>query len=119
MAENLGRKVTLHPKTNPSRIEKGSDGRYQLFYIGSDGGEASVTVDQVMMATGRTPKTKGLGLEVRLWARTYRVRGCKFCQAGRNSAGAALHRCHCGARASFAAPRRIPTSSCPTKATCK
>lgn len=65
VAENLGTKATLHSGTNPVRIEKMGSGEYVLVYKGSDGAEASITVDAVMMATGRTPRTDGLGLEVR------------------------------------------------------
>lgn len=63
VAENLGTKATLHSGTNPVRIEKMGSGEYALVYKGSDGAEASITVDAVMMATGRTPRTDGLGLE--------------------------------------------------------
>ena len=64
VAENLGTKATLHAGTNPVRVEKMESGEYTLVYKGSDGVEASIVVDAVMMATGRTPRTDGLGLEV-------------------------------------------------------
>lgn len=64
VAENLGSNATLHSETNPVRIEKMDSGEFTLVYKGSDGVEASIVVDAVMMATGRTPRTAGLGLEV-------------------------------------------------------
>eukprot|EP00892_Ulva_mutabilis_P003423 jgi/Ulvmu1/1452/UM011_0182.1 len=62
VAENLQRKVSCHPGTNPVSIEKIPSGELQLTYKGS-GAEETIMVDQVMMATGRTPNTKKLGLE--------------------------------------------------------
>ena len=63
VAENLGTKTTLHPGSNPVRIDKAENGEFTLVYTGSEG-EASIVVDAVMMATGRTPRTAGIGLEV-------------------------------------------------------
>ena len=63
VAENLQRKVACHPGTNPVGIEKLPSGELKLTYKGS-GAEETIVVDQVMMATGRTPNTQHLGLEV-------------------------------------------------------
>lgn len=63
VAENLQRKVACHPGTNPVSIEKLPSGELKLTYKGS-GAEETIVVDQVMMATGRTPNTQHLGLEV-------------------------------------------------------
>lgn len=65
VAENLQRKVACHPGTNPVSIEKLPSGELKLTYKGS-GSEETIVVDQVMMATGRTPNTQKLGLEVSL-----------------------------------------------------
>jgi pyruvate/2-oxoglutarate dehydrogenase complex dihydrolipoamide dehydrogenase (E3) component len=65
VAENLARKVSLHPATNPVSIEKLPSGEFNFTYKGKDGQHSAVVVDQVMMATGRTPRTANLGLEVR------------------------------------------------------
>ena len=50
--------VDLRPQTLPARIDRTSDG---LVVSLSDG--SSVTVDQALVATGRAPHVKGLGLE--------------------------------------------------------
>lgn len=51
--------VTLHFNSNLASIEKASDGK--LIAQFEDGHQESV--DQIMYATGRIPKTQGLGLE--------------------------------------------------------
>lgn len=63
VAENLGRRATLHPETNPVSVEKLDDGTFKFTYVDGKEQNHSIVVDQVMMATGRSPKTDGLGLE--------------------------------------------------------
>ena len=56
--------VTIHLHTSPTKIEKDSAGKLTLSSKTKDGEENSLAeVDQVLFATGRKPKTKGIGLE--------------------------------------------------------
>lgn len=60
--ERLG--VRLHRRTNPTRIERGANGKLRVAYRDDAGNEGSVSdVDHVIWATGRTPETRGMGLE--------------------------------------------------------
>lgn len=60
--ERLG--VKLHKRTNPSKIERSSDGKLTVTYKDDAGKESSVSgVDHLIWATGRTPETHGIGLE--------------------------------------------------------
>lgn len=62
--ENLGKKgVVCHPGTLPTKVTPKEGGSYVVTYKKNDGTEGELEVGQVMMATGREPKTKGLGLE--------------------------------------------------------
>ena len=50
--------------STPRRVTRQPDGRLTYAYTSQDGTEGEVTdCDQVLMATGRTPNTQGLGLE--------------------------------------------------------
>lgn len=63
IVESLGkRNITIHPGSVPTKIEKLQDGSFLLHYKGADG-EHTLPAALVMMATGRKPKTAGLGLE--------------------------------------------------------
>lgn len=54
----------LHPHTNPLEVRKAGDGTLTVVLKGKDGQTSELTgADQVLMATGRVPKTQGLGLE--------------------------------------------------------
>lgn len=54
----------LHPHTNPVEVRKAGDGTLTVVLKGKDGQTSELTgADQVLMATGRVPKTQGLGLE--------------------------------------------------------
>jgi glutathione reductase (NADPH) len=60
VARNLtGRGVHVHPSTNPTKIEKIGEGKYVVHTDKGDKIETGV----VLFATGRLPKTQGLGLE--------------------------------------------------------
>lgn len=62
--ENLEKRgIALHPTSTPTRIEKHADHDYTLFYKDNDGQEHSLKCALVMMATGRKPRLRGLGLE--------------------------------------------------------
>lgn len=61
--ENLEKRgVTLHPGQLPTKIEKLPDGSFSVTVKGPEG-ERTVEVGLVMMATGRKPKSAGIGLE--------------------------------------------------------
>eukprot|EP00198_Chlamydomonas_reinhardtii_P005364 XP_001694700.1 glutathione reductase [Chlamydomonas reinhardtii] len=54
----------LHAGCNPVSVSKQPNGKLSLVVKGPDGATSTLTdLDQVMMATGRVPKTSGLGLE--------------------------------------------------------
>ncbi|KAG2453963.1 hypothetical protein HYH02_001010 [Chlamydomonas schloesseri] len=54
----------LHHSSNPVSVSKQANGKLSLVVKGPDGATSTLTdLDQVMMATGRVPKTSGLGLE--------------------------------------------------------
>lgn len=55
------------------RIVKHDEGHYTVSYKSPDGPEQCMEVGLVMMATGRSPRAQGLGLEVRL---KYLVNAC-------------------------------------------
>lgn len=78
VAENLVKRgVTTHPECHPQRIEKLEDGSLLLHYTDAGGASATLACGAVLMATGRLPRTRGLGLEdagVELDPRTSAVR---------------------------------------------
>jgi len=76
VAENLARRATLHAGCNPVRVERREDGALDFTWKDGNSAEHTMAVDQVMMATGRHPKTQQLGLEVR-------ARGSTACHARR------------------------------------
>ncbi|KAG2495814.1 hypothetical protein HYH03_006055 [Edaphochlamys debaryana] len=55
----------LHPSVNPVSVQRQPDGKLSLTVKAVEGGATTTLtdLDQVMMATGRAPKTQGLGLE--------------------------------------------------------
>ncbi|KEY67436.1 hypothetical protein S7711_05964 [Stachybotrys chartarum IBT 7711] len=60
--ERLG--VKLHKQSTATKIEKRSDGKLDVTYKDASGSETTVTeVDHLIWAVGRTPETKGIGLE--------------------------------------------------------
>jgi len=64
--ENLGKKgITCHPGKLPTKVTPKDGGGYVVDWkaSGEDGGEGQLEVGLVMMATGREPKSKGIGLE--------------------------------------------------------
>ena len=83
-----GRGLRLHPEFNPERIEKQADGTLTL-HLKSKSGETTVLegLDQVLMATGRKPNTRGLGLEdVRACLHTALI-DCDWCCTANLSRG--------------------------------
>ncbi|WIA38411.1 hypothetical protein OEZ86_001737 [Tetradesmus obliquus] len=64
VAENLTKRgVVCHGGHLPTKIVKHDEGHYTVSYKSPDGPEQSMEVGLVMMATGRSPRTQGLGLE--------------------------------------------------------
>jgi glutathione reductase (NADPH) len=60
--ERLG--VKLHKKSQATKVEKGADGKLSVTYKDDSGNESTVTdVDELIWAIGRTPETRGIGLE--------------------------------------------------------
>lgn len=60
--ERLG--VHLHKRTNVSKVEKDANGKLTVTYKDDSGNETSVSdVDHLIWAIGRTPVTRGIGLE--------------------------------------------------------
>ncbi|KAM3449898.1 hypothetical protein MY3296_006508 [Beauveria thailandica] len=60
--ERLG--VKLHKKTNATKIEKGANGKLSVTYKDNAGNETTLSdVDHLIWAVGRTPETRGIGLE--------------------------------------------------------
>ncbi len=58
--------LQLHSECNPVEVKKQADGRLTCVIKRADGSTEEIKdSDAVMMATGRVPKVKGLGLEVR------------------------------------------------------
>ena len=57
------RGLHMHEGTSPERIVKNDDGSVTLYAKTKDGKEVVETGDHVLMATGRKPNTKNLGLE--------------------------------------------------------
>ena len=54
----------MHPECNPSKIVKNADGTLTLYAKGPGGVEVVIDkCDHVLMATGRKPNVKNLGLE--------------------------------------------------------
>lgn len=64
VAENLQKRgVNLHAGCHPTRIELSADGSYVLHFTDKEGKEQSLKAGKIMMATGRKPSTRGIGLE--------------------------------------------------------
>ena len=60
--ERLG--VKLHKKSQPTSVEKDSNGKLTVTYKDGDGNESKLTdVDDLIWAIGRNPETQGIGLE--------------------------------------------------------
>ncbi|KAF4343177.1 glutathione reductase [Fusarium beomiforme] len=60
--ERLG--VKLHKRSQTSKVEKDSNGKLTVTYKDDQGNESVVgDVDHLIWAIGRTPETKGIGLE--------------------------------------------------------
>ncbi|KAK1251150.1 hypothetical protein MKX07_005705 [Trichoderma sp. CBMAI-0711] len=60
--ERLG--VHLHKQSQATKIEKDANGKLSVTYRDADGNESTVhEVDHLIWAVGRTPLTKGIGLE--------------------------------------------------------
>ncbi|KAG4275631.1 glutathione reductase [Fusarium proliferatum] len=60
--ERLG--VNLHKSSQASKIEKDSNGKLTVTYKDKEGNESVISdVDHLIWAIGRTPETKGIGLE--------------------------------------------------------
>lgn len=60
--ERLG--VKLHKRSQASKVEKDSNGKLTITYKDDQGNESVVSdVDNLIWAIGRTPETKGIGLE--------------------------------------------------------
>eukprot|EP00798_Chlamydomonas_sp_ICE-L_P027078 gene27078-2310_t len=56
--------MKLHPETTPVEVTKQADGKLTLVIKDKDGNNTPLTdIDVVVMATGRSPKVQGLGLE--------------------------------------------------------
>ncbi|KAK9804239.1 hypothetical protein WJX72_002925 [[Myrmecia] bisecta] len=56
--------LNLHPEHSPTKIEKGADGKLTLWAKSKDGQDMKMDdLDHVLMATGRNPNTRNLGLE--------------------------------------------------------
>lgn len=53
----------MHNQVTPERIVKNADGTVTLYARNKDGEEVVQTGDHVLMATGRKPNTKNMGLE--------------------------------------------------------
>ena len=71
MDEDLSKELTKSLKKQGVAIQTGvkvtrvedKDGKKEVFFAGADGAEKSLPADVVLIATGRTPFTTGLGLE--------------------------------------------------------
>lgn len=75
--EMAKRGVIFHRRARPGRLSKLDDGRIEVSLAQGE----SVRVDQVLLATGRTPRTDGIGLEqagVRLGKDGQVLTNCKF-----------------------------------------
>ncbi|KAJ3480316.1 hypothetical protein NLG97_g8101 [Lecanicillium saksenae] len=60
--ERLG--VNLHKQSNATKVEKDANGKLSVTYKDASGAESTVTdVDHLIWAIGRTPETRGIGLE--------------------------------------------------------
>ncbi|RKK06640.1 Glutathione reductase [Fusarium oxysporum] len=60
--ERLG--INLHKSSQASKIEKDSNGKLTVTYKDKEGNESVISdVDHLIWAIGRTPETKGIGLE--------------------------------------------------------
>ncbi|KAF5709713.1 glutathione reductase [Fusarium mundagurra] len=56
--------VKLHKRSQASKVEKDSNGKLTITYKDDEGNESVVSdVDNLIWAIGRTPETKGIGLE--------------------------------------------------------
>lgn len=60
--ERLG--IKLHKRSNASKVEKDASGNLTVTYKDDAGNESSISdVEHLIWAIGRTPETKGIGLE--------------------------------------------------------
>ncbi len=59
--ERLG--VHLHKRSGLTKVEKDADGKLSIAYKDSNGEGSVAGVDHLIWAIGRTPNTKGIGLE--------------------------------------------------------
>ena len=77
-AEYQRQGIHMYPTFCPQRVEKDPDGHFTVIAKNSDGKEMALTgLDCVLMATGRRPNSKGLGLEEVTHTHTLRP-GCRL-----------------------------------------
>lgn len=62
MTEYDRRGININSGCSPKEVKKNADGTLEMTYSTPDG-EATGTFDQILMATGRSPNTSGIGLE--------------------------------------------------------
>ena len=55
--------LNIHSQSTPTKIEKKEDGTLSLYVKKGDQEEVIEGLEVVLMATGRSPKTQGIGLE--------------------------------------------------------
>lgn len=55
--------LNIHSQSTPTKIEKKEDGTLSLYVKKGDQEEVVEGLEVVLMATGRSPKTQGIGLE--------------------------------------------------------
>lgn len=64
LARTMGKAgITIKTGTGVTKVEDGANGKKLVTFKDGDGKEGSVEADVVLVATGRTPYTEGLGLE--------------------------------------------------------
>ena len=61
---NLEERATLHGSSEATAIERNDDGTLRVALRSEAGTQELLEVDQVLMATGRAPRTEGLRLDV-------------------------------------------------------
>ena len=86
-AEYQRQGIHMYPTFCPQKVQKDPDGHFTVVAKNSQGKEMALTgMDTVLMATGRSPNSKGLGLEeVRCWY--LGVRGGGICTRGEVGGG--------------------------------
>ena len=63
-AEYQRQGIHMYPTFCPQKVQKDPDGHFTVVAKNSEGKEMALTgMDTVLMATGRSPNSKGLGLE--------------------------------------------------------